>query len=148
MSIGSRAGENSRWWASTSLCSVQQEHKKQAPSSAPTNTGPPRVSSPQPPLTFHPMKKIFWYQPSTRLNIPPNSPASLPADRTTTNGDTAQNRSPIAPEDCTPHLAICIETLAAYMQSMSQHQVSHSHPILTCDETERETQREADPWSP
>jgi hypothetical protein len=66
---------------------------------------------------------------------PKNSPASLPLDRTTTNGDTAQKRSPIEPEGCTPHLAICIETLAAYLQSMSRSQVSHSSLILTCDET-------------
>jgi hypothetical protein len=135
LSLKSGAGENSRCCPSTSLRSVQQRthFKKQAPTSTSLT---PCVASPKPPFTFHNLPKSADTSPLARLNIAQYPPASHPADRTTTSGDTGQKRSPLAPESCTPLLATCTEALAAYLQSMSQRQVSHSLPILTCDETE------------
>jgi hypothetical protein len=116
--------------------------KKQAPASTTSDTGSrPRCLTPATDLVSS-SGQGRWNRPSARLNIAQHPPASHPADRTTANGDTGQKRSPLAPETCTAPLPICRKTLAAYLQSMSQRQVSHSLPISTCDETEWETHRE------
>ena len=95
---------------------------------------------------FHPLSKILWYQLLARSNVL-QSP-HLQAARQIARPQTVTHAEIdlFSPESCTPLLAICTATLAAYLQSMSQRQVSHSDPILTCNETGLEVQQEARPW--